>query len=218
MRSGSSLLLHLLMANSEISGQGERNRAYTGARDLDTFAIKSNLARRDKWRATISVDQVNHTRFLLDESLLEEPKVLPVILVREPRAAIGSMVQTFNRIRNFPIEEGIAHYAERVSTLARYAHAIAAVRPLCALTYDQLVTQSDATLLRLQVQLSLREPLGKSYPTYEFTGTRGDPSERIRAGTILPARHDHGVQIDPAALAGLQSTYETCLAACGLDE
>ena len=60
MRSGSSLLLHVLMTSPEISGCGERNRIYRDDEDLAILAIKSNLAQREKYRASHSVDQINH--------------------------------------------------------------------------------------------------------------------------------------------------------------
>ena len=219
MRSGSSLLLHILLTNPGITGQGERNRAYTRPGDLAVFAIKANLAHRDRlFRASLSVDQVNHTHFLPNEELLLDPHVLPVILFREPRAAIGSMMQTFNRFREFRLEEGIGHYRERVTTLTRYANMLFNARDTLALTYDQLVEQSEQSFANLQAYLRLEEPLSGNYASYDFTGRRGDPSDRIRAGKILPGRNDHGVDIDAQTLAEMQAIYRECLAACGIAE
>ena len=218
MRSGSSLLLHLLMTSREVSGWGERNRTYRDARDLYALAIKANLSRPRRLLATVSVDQVNHTHFLPAEELLLHPRVVPIILYREPAESIGSMVDTFNRFGRFSVSEGIAHYRERVATLTRYARVLREHRDVLALTYDDLVLEPTIALRRLQDYVGLESPLSEEYSIYPFTGRQGDPSERISTGKILSPRRDHGIQMDATILQELQSLYEACNLATGRTE
>jgi hypothetical protein len=211
MRSGSSLLLHLLMTSPEISGCGERNRAYRNEDDLAVFAIKSNLAQRSNFFATYSVDQVNHTHFLPTESLLLHPSVLPIILFREPRATVCSMVDVFNPIYPFRIDDGIEHYRERVTSLARYAELLGANNRIVSLTYDDLVDDTRTSLFKLKNYLGLGTDLSEHYSTYDFSGIRGDPSQRIRAGRILPRRSVDEIDIDPNKLDELVAIFNECI-------
>lgn len=215
MRSGSTLLLHLLMTNSNVSGCGERNRVYRDERDLETFAVKTLLERRRLHWPGYFVDQVNHSHFLPSTDLLLQPSVLPVILFREPRAAVGSMVDVFSRIHDFTVTQAIEHYRERVRTLAGYAALLQREGRFIALTYDELVDHPHAELARLQEYIGLERPLDVNYPTFAFTGTRGDPSSRILAGRILPARKDHGVSLDLPVVDELTAIYEECRQATG---
>jgi hypothetical protein len=211
MRSGSSLLLHLLMTSPEISGCGERNKPYRDEDDLAVFAIKSNIAHRGKRLATYSVDQVNHTHFLPSERLLLDPSVLPIILFREPRATVCSMVNVFNPIYPFRIDDGIQHYRERVACLARYVKLLGSNRNFISLTYDDLVDDTQASLRKLENYLGLSTELNDHYATYKFTGIRGDPSQRIRAGRILPRRLIDNVDIDAQELDELRAIYDECV-------
>ena len=211
MRSGSSLLLHLLMTSPDISGCGERNRIYRDDEDLAIFGIKSNLGQREKYRASYSVDQINHTHFLPSESLLLRPSVIPIILLREPQGAIGSMVDVFGLSSDFGIDDAIDHYRERVTTLARYAKLFASQpRPLF-LTYDKLVDETQNSLSMLKDYLELQTELSDQYSTFSFTGRQGDRSSRIQAGRVLSRRTNHGVEIDPVTLNELQAIFNECL-------
>ncbi len=212
MRSGSSPLLHLLMTSPEISGCGERNTAYLDDRDLIKLAIKANFSQKNKRRARYSVDQINHTHFLPTESLLLNPSVLPILLFREPTAAVSSMVDVF-KIYKFDLDDGINHYRERVTTLTHYARLLRQQGRVLALTYDELIVNTPTSLLRLENYLGLHSTLEQNYSTYSFTGTRGDPSVRIHAGQILSGRTDHGVDIQRTTRTELTDIYNECVLA-----
>lgn len=199
------------MTSREISGCGERNRMYQDEDDLAVFAIKSNLTQRGKSFAAYSVDQVNHTHFLPNEKLLLHPRVLPIILFREPRPTICSMVDVFNSIYAFRIEEGIEYYRQRVGCLARYVSFLRGNRRFFSLTYDDLVDNTQASLLKLGDYLELSTDLSSRYSTYDFTGIRGDPSQRIRAGRILQKRSVDNIDIDAQELDELRAIYDECL-------
>ena len=214
MRSGSSLLLHLLMTSPVISGSGERNTTYRDEDDLAIFAIKSNLAHRERFWASYSVDQVNHSHFLPTEDLMLHPSVLPIILFREPQGAIGSMVDVLSRFHNFGIDDAIEHYRERVTTLARYATILKTHGRMMALTYDDLIADTEHSLLGLKDNLGLPTPLSATYSTFPFTGRQGDPSSRIQAGRVLPRRTDHAIEIDSAILNEMIAIFEQCMIVC----
>lgn len=210
MRSGSSLLLHLLMTSRDIAGCGERNTVYRDHNDLVKLAIKSNFGQRGKCWASCAVDQINHTHFLPSERLLLHPSVFPIVLFRQPLAAVSSMVDVFSPIYEFELDDAIKHYRERVATLARYSKLLRSEGRLLALTYNDLVDDTQQSLIRLKNYIGLRTPLTENYSTYDFTGTRGDPSTRIQSGRILPERTDHGIEIDSVVLQELNDLYKQC--------
>lgn len=210
MRSGSSLLLHLLLTSREISGIGERNSAYRSADDLAILAIKANWLRRGRRLARYSVDQLNHTHWLPAEELLAHPQVIPIILFRNPVDTIGSMADVFPQFGEFNLEDGVEHYRERVRTLTRYAEIMRPHSRLFVLTYDELVIDTGDVLRRLQEYLELKSRLVANYPTHDFTGRFGDPSSRIGEGRILPPRRHTNINIDASTLAELEAIYDRC--------
>ena len=207
-------MLHLLMTNPAISGCGERNTPYRDEQDLVTLGIKSIIARKEKRFASYFVDQLNHTHFLPSDDLLLHPAVMPIILFREPQDAIASMVDVFNQFGDFTVDEGVEYYRERVTKLSHHAAELTANNRMMALTYDELVGDTDNVLNRLKDYVALPTPLSSEYATFPFTGRQGDPSSRIRAGKVLPGRTNHGVEIDAATLDELQVIYDECLRVC----
>ena len=142
------------------------------------------------------------------------PSVLPIILFREPQGAIGSMVDVLSRFHNFGIDDAIEHYRERVTTLTRYATILKTHGRMMALTYDDLIADTQHNLFRLKDNLGLPAPLSATYSTYPFTGRQGDPSSRIQAGRVLPGRTDHAIEIDSAILNEMISIFEQCMIVC----
>jgi len=218
MRAGSSLLLHLLLTNPDISGCGERNSQYLDDQDLIKLAIKSNIGQRKKRWASYSVDQINHTHLVQSKRLLVHPSVFPIILIREPREAIGSMVDVLGQFYDFGINDALTYYHERISTLTRYAELIRPNGRLMSLTYAELVADTQNTLLRLRDYLGLGSELSDHYSTFDFTGTRGDPSSRIQAGRVLTKREHHDCNINSADLDELSELYDNCLDALRCDD
>lgn len=213
MRSGSTLLLHLLMTSPEISGCGERNTVYRNCNDLAMLALKSNLARPRKHWATYSVDQINHTRFVQSIELLAHPSVYPIILLREPQAAIGSMVDVLGQYYDFGVNDALEHYRERVSTLTHYAEFLRVHGRMMSLTYDELLDNTRNSVLRLKDYLELDVELSEKYSAFDFTGKRGDPSSRILAGRVLTERTQRPDVVKPADLAELTAHFHSCLSA-----
>jgi hypothetical protein len=83
-----------------------------------------------------------------------------------------------------------------------------------ALTYDDLVSDTQRSLIRLSDYIGLRTPLADIYSTYPFTGRLGDRSSRIQTGRVLPARTDHGVEIDSAVLDEMTVIFDNCRRTC----
>lgn len=217
MRSGSSLLLHLLMTRSEVLGAGERNTIYRESRDLDLLARSSYLSNRRLFgRVRYVVDQLNHDHLLPDPQLILHHRVRPLLLLRNPANSIGSMLRTFAELGTWSAERCAGYYASRVHTLAAYARLLrAAGRTPRLITYEALVDDPVETLEPLRQDLGLPAPFRAEYEVHRFTGVRGDPSRVIHRGHVRP---DGGrpAPIPEALLAEAEAAYASVLRAVSI--
>jgi len=213
MRSGSTLLLHLLMADSRIIGCGERNTAYRTALDLDKLELAARFAARAPLRRLrYTVDQINHDRFTPNLGLLTGERVRRIFLIRRPVVAIRSILDlTRDHYTPWTLEQAIDYYARRLRTLA----AMAASDPERAvgIRFEDLVGTPGPTLERLTRFLGLTRPLGEHYPVQPFTGRRGDPSPVIGAGRIIRDAPEPGLEVEPSRLGEAVEAYAACDAA-----
>ncbi|MDA1016607.1 MAG: sulfotransferase [Planctomycetota bacterium] len=229
MRSGSTLLSHLLMGHPQVLGVGERNLTYSGPDDLDRLAAilhweSRQFIRRFPW----ILDQINHDRLLPDGQLLHLPNVKTLFLIREPLASVSSIVRTFEpRYGGWTVERAAEYYEQRLSMLRDYSdvmsrdvgerttvsdvqskRSVVAARA-CFTTYDELVDQPRQVLPRIQAFLGLDEPISEHYPLQSCTGKRGDPSPIIRAGTIVRNRPTP-IEIPAEIRQRLERAYADC--------
>lgn len=210
MRSGSSLLAHLLMNHPAILGGGERNQSYTTVNQLEHLRLALHLENHQFFRhPQFVLDQINHTRFFDSTALLNHPRVRPVFLIRSPAQAISSMVRTFEPIYvNWSVERAAATYIERLNDLKALAHSLE--QPAFFLTYQQLVTNAEQQLAELQQFLGLDTPFETRYKTWSFTGKRGDPSKNIASGVVLPPNDILLEPIEANLLDSAQAAYDAC--------
>lgn len=214
MRSGSTLLLHLLMTRPELLGAGERNTVYRTDSDLALLARECFLVnRRVLGRVRYVVDQLNHDHLLPDPELLLHHRIRPVILLREPGPSIGSMVRTFASYGTWPVERCAEYYRSRVKTLAEYARLLrAAGRRPHLITYEALVRDPIGALEPLRRALDLPGPFRREYERRRFTGRRGDPSPVILTGSVHPDR-GRPVELSSALLSEAEAAYDAVLEA-----
>lgn len=217
MRSGSSLLLHLLASSPEILAAGERNTPYLGPDDLHRLARDCFVvARRPFGRARYVADQLNHDHLLPDPGLILHPKVRCVLLARRPGPSIGSIVRTFAPLYGgWPPERAARYYTGRLHTLAGYARRLrAAGRSPLLVRYEALTSEPQQSLHALRAALDLARPLEAEYEVRGFTGRRGDPSSRILEGRVRPDA-GRSVEVPSAWAEAAQAAYDGLLAAAG---
>src|SRR5580658_860179 len=96
MRSGSTLLLHLLMTNPEVSAMGERGAVYASRADLARLALATRWAHRSPFRHLGYVaDQVNHNQLTPNLSLLKDPRVRVLFLLRRPELTLACILELY---------------------------------------------------------------------------------------------------------------------------
>lgn len=190
MRSGSTLLLHLLVTNPEVAALGERNNAYAARADLARLAITCRVALRAPLRPLrYVVDQVNHNKFTPNIQLLSDPRVRLIFLLRRPEASIASIVELARVFYggNTSVAQAADYYVERLGALRKIAASLSHARSAIFVRYETLTESPDATLATLSQFLALPGGFSSHYTPQIFTGRRGDPGPRIRSGRVLCA-------------------------------
>jgi hypothetical protein len=206
MRSGSTLLTHILLGNQNIAGIGERDAIYASASDLYLLGARAYWAHG--WpikRYRFVADQINHARYIPDERLLAHPRLWCIVLVREPEPSISSMVHLFGERWGWTVEKAVDYYRSRLATLHRYTD-IEGARML-VVTYEQLIDAPTPALRRIERFLELRSSLRTSYPAHRYTGITGDPSGAVVAGVITRPRPLPPVSIPERSLEELGKLY-----------
>lgn len=211
MRSGSTLLHHILISHPDLLGSGERNSYYGSFDDLAMLRLRVQHDHRHWLRfPRYVVDQVNHNKFTPNPELLRSPQVRCIFLLREPLASVSSMMRVLAPLYGFGLEDAITYYTHRLAGLARLAATLTGPKRSAFLTYDDLLHKTTATLSGLSSFLELDAKLGDEYSTYDFTGNRGDPGEKIHLGRIS-RESSEPLSLPSVKVAELEAAYTECL-------
>ncbi|MCC7493479.1 MAG: hypothetical protein IT204_14080 [Fimbriimonadaceae bacterium] len=211
MRSGSTLVNHLLLSHPDVLGCGELNLPYPGRDTCETVRLRILREHRAWLRPPrYFVDQINHTAKTPLPALLDDPSLRLVFLVRQPEPALGSLVRTLGPIYGRDYAEGPDYLLERYAALARLAAERTQPEHSCCLSYEALLAEPQVQLARLTRFLALDPPLTEEYQQTAFTGRRGDPGPIIRTGRITTDKPVHQVDLSPAVREQLRLAHETC--------
>jgi hypothetical protein len=184
MRSGSSLLTHVLSSHPDILGFGEAHVRYdkpSSVVELGYWLLR--FRRRWPGGARFLLDKVLHENHLPDLAMLAARTDLRIVMMtRGPSGNIASLAKMF-------AGKGDAgdYYVKRVAELSALVERIPAATPFHALSYEALTADPDRELVRLTAFLGLETPLLREYSLNEASGRWGvgDGSANIRAGEIL---------------------------------
>lgn len=220
MRSGSSLLTHLLSTHPTICGYGETHLTYAAEEDLASLVGKVMLVRR-KWpgrlRERYVLDKILHDMYLEQQALalLLLPQIRVLFLYREPRGTLKSLIRTFG----FDESQALDHYQRRMASIARAAEALddRSGDPVndraVAVSYRDLLQRTEEAFRLLEQYLGLSEPLSQEYRILPTTGKDkiGDPSANIRSGTILRERPESEIVLSEETLQAAEHAYRRCV-------
>jgi hypothetical protein len=216
MRSGSTLLLHLLMTDPEVSALGERGAVYASRADLARLAIASRIARRSPFRRLRYVaDQVNHNQLTPNSRLLQDPRVRILFLLRRPERTIASILELYRTHyrQAWSPSQAVDYYIERLGALTELGESLAS--PICAalIPYETLMDSPQETLEALRLFLGLGQGFTQTYITYSFTGKHGDPGPNIAAGRIIHKAPTTRVDLNVSELERATRAYDRCRSA-----
>jgi hypothetical protein len=218
MRSGSTLLTHLLCTSDEIVGYGETHTNYRRRSDLAKLlcSVRVNTTLNPlKYRYVL--EKIVSTQHPMCRAVLMDQRIRYVFLIREP---LGSLASIVNMRQHFHPDEtpsqavafAAQHYTERLGQLRRFAEAIDDPQRCLLVTHNQVLNDTPATFTALESFLDLRSPLREEYDVTPTTGKPGvgDPFPNIRLGKIhrsLPKKH---VDLSDSQRYRVQQCYGEC--------
>lgn len=210
MRSGSSLLTHLLNHNPAILGYGETHITYQSPEDFKQLMVKvywrcnefKKLTDLQHLRMTHQyvLDKLLHNKLLVDKSLLTHPQVSIIFLIREPAASLASLQKLKPHLTN---QERFGYYKNRLTKLGDYAEFINNKEKTLWLTYEQLLNQTQPVLSSFQGFLGTKVQFSEQYKLLKSTGKRwvGDSNEKIKTGKIIR----HSTPCDYSLFKGVET-------------
>jgi hypothetical protein len=212
MRSGSTLMMHILISNPGLIGCGERGVPYRSADDLDKLEIASRRMQRSLLRQVLYVvDQINHDHLTPDPGLFQLERLRFIFLIRDPEETIRSLIHlSKSSPQPWSVEKAVDYYVTRLNSLAKFSKDLG--NRSIALTYSDLVDRPPATLQRIGSFLSLPSELREEYTLQPFTGRRGDRSERIRLGRIMRMNPQTSLRLSDYQRQRADEAFRTCLA------
>lgn len=193
MRAGSSLLVHLLNTHPKICGYGETHSSYESENSLLKLVgnIKYHL-KQSGLDEDVFVDKLLHDGHVISKEVAALPNVKFLFLVREPQAAVASMLKLWPHKRTEAgrvkaIEYYSNYYISRLNGLEFQAAQIADKHRMLFLTHDDMVNRTDATFTAFQELLQVDASFSEQYEITPVTGKVGvgDPSVTIATGQIV---------------------------------
>jgi hypothetical protein len=210
MRSGSSLLTHILNSNPEIIGFGETHLVYESEQDFKALMFKLYWRLKElNMNHQYILDKVLHDQKFLDASFLQSDAVKTIFLLREPKRTLASILD----IKPHQNEaHALGYYTSRLATLENYAKLINSKEKSLFITHAQVLNQSELVFTSLQNYLETKTGFSEEYQVLKTTGTRGigDSSENIKAGKIIKQARKLDIKISDSVLAQAQKAYDQC--------
>lgn len=210
MRSGSSLLSHILSTNPEIIGYGETHLSYESENDFKALMFRLYWLNREfKMSHTYIFDKVLHDQKFLNTDFLHSDNVYSIFLLREPQRTIPSILTIKPHLTE---EQATDYYIKRLSNLTEYAKLINRKDRSLLISYDQLIHTSDLVFQELQNFLSTKEGFSEKYDVLRTTGMRGigDSSERLKAGKIIKKEKPLDRQISEELIERARQSFDHC--------
>lgn len=215
MRSGSTLLMHILNSNPGIEAVGENYLSYTSNKDLENLI--SNVCYTNRvlsLKNKIFVDKILHNKLKISKNIINCRKNIKLFILRRPEGVIDSMWRGKGKFPNTEsIDESVKYYITRTEQIIRYIESSSS-EDATFVTYDELTSDADLTLRRLTEFLELDEPLTPTYSTHWHTGSGGigDPGDKIKLGSIV--RNEREIQVDIPKIDRCRACFSTALAKC----
>ncbi|MEM8805313.1 MAG: sulfotransferase family protein [Cyanobacteria bacterium P01_G01_bin.38] len=218
MRSGSSLLTHLLSANPDVIGYGETHIEYAGAADF------KQLLQRVYWQAQefrslgdiqnlrmnhlYAMDKVLHDKKFLSRDFLADEQVYGLFLLREPSRSLASIADLKP---HWSEADTLSYYTGRLATLVEYARLIDNPARTLVVTYEQLLNQTAEALTTLQQFLQTPTSFSEEYQVMKTTGMKGvgDSKGKIKAGKIVRSQRQLQLNVSSNTLTTAKAAYQS---------
>ncbi len=218
MRSGSSLLTHLLVSNPDIMGFGESHLQYESEWDFKRLMMRIYWQHQEfskfpehfykfKMNHQYILDKVLHDNKFINDDFLTSKQVYVIFLLRNPEQTIPSLLDLKPHWNE---ENAYNYYTERLLSLQKYAEKINDSNKCLLLTYHQLLDNTNSALLSLQNFLQTSQEFSEEYTILNTTGKKniGDYKGNIKAGKIIRNQRKIDLKIDQFLLEKAKEIYD----------
>ena len=210
MRSGSSLLTHILNSNPEIIGYGETHINYASEANFKDLIFKVYWKMRDyQMQHKYVLDKILHTKKILNKSLLTSNNIRTIFLIREPVRSLNSILDLK---LHWNEKKALDYYLERLAMLENYAKIINNKNHSLFITHEQLLQQTNLVFEKLKNFLDANEGFSEQYEILRTTGRSGigDSSNNIKAGRILRESRRLDNKISQESIAKAMPLFNQC--------
>jgi hypothetical protein len=204
MRSGSTVLSHILTSHPDFVGAGETHTKYETLADLPKLIPKTcELLRKiELGNTNYIVDQINHPYVI--HQVLSSPTIYKcIIIIRAPEAALKSLMALFG----WNEKRALECYVGRLAQISQYGWNLRERAML--VEYDDLVERTEDTLGALTRFLAVDPPFKSDYSKSKVTWKMGDPSKNIFSGRIIRTK-GHDKSISTQAMTQAANAFCQC--------
>lgn len=219
VRSGSTLLVHLLNTHPKICCYGESFIRYKDSKDFLKLAMTNKRVLRElRMREDFYADKLLHNKLLLGGSVLKDDGLKCVFILRSPGNTIASMVRNLsskwsNGGGEITKDKMVEHYTDRLSALRNYAGEIGQKERMVYVSYEEM-TEDPVKMFNALGRLLHIDPKGFStkYKKNRTTGMwgLGDGSDNIKAGRIVKNESAERNEAGECIPAAAREAYESC--------
>jgi len=211
MRSGSSLLTHLLISNPEIEGFGESKICWSTRKDFDHLMTRVSYNRKNfKMNERFVLDKMLHNRLVSHLDILNDERLKIIFLLREP---VRTLISHLSILKNENERSALLYYQQRLSFLLKCAEFVGSQERSLFFTYDELINQTEIVFKKIESFIDLKYPISTNYMITKHTGVKniGDSSEYIKSGKILKTPVNKKIKISQSVIEQAQESYSACL-------
>ena len=217
MRSGSSLLTHILSSNPEVIGYGETDIKYYSDADIKELICRVytktsanftplKIFEAFKMDHTYVLDKLLHGN-LQNQEILKSDLVYPIVLLREPERTLQSILDLR---KEWTEERALSYYTGRLKSSIDYVKSSPASKPFFFVTYQQIVHETESVLCALKNFLETKHEFSEQYLIQKTTGQPwiGDPVGHIKAGKIVREARPLETHVSPEVIERARQEFE----------
>lgn len=219
MRSGSSLLTHILNSNPEIVGYGETKIEYLKHDSLNTLLKKNaEFFGKNRLSETFVMDKIVQDELFVDFSILKRPDVRCIFLLREPERSVASITKMYREVLPKLLDgfiggekEALEYYRHRLDKMSHLAEAAENSHNCYFITFDQLMERTDLVFSELKNFLGVTHEFSETYDLHRGTGVAGigDFSQSIKQGKIVREKSAALDSLAPETIELALASYNT---------
>lgn len=212
MRSRSSVLSHILGSNPEIYGYKELQRSYENRKSLMNMQIELMRDLKLSAKNSYFLDKILHN-YNISDSVLNNKSLKIIFLLREPKPTIQSIINLGINLDWdwYKVPEKVTdYYCERLENIEQLVNRLKG--NYLFIESNDLVEDTDATLLKISNWLNLKEKLIPEYKLFRDTGISGagDPLNNILSGELIKTKGYDDIEVPNDLLEKANISYERC--------